>query len=95
MADFRSRLCGNPEQTAMSLCGSKTTFAIHAIIPMTMFDFLPRCFLENPSLDWRRINKMSHPEPDAVLVLCQSVPLTCRCAFSSPAGEDWGEGKCA
>jgi hypothetical protein len=31
----------------MPLCGSKTTFAIHAIIPMTIFDFLARCFLED------------------------------------------------
>ena len=61
MTDFGSRLCGNAERTATPLCGSKTTFAIHAIIPMTTFDFLARCFLENRGLDWRRIKKMSTP----------------------------------
>jgi hypothetical protein len=45
MTHFGSRLCGNAERTATPLCQSKTTFAIHAIIPMTLFDFSAQVFL--------------------------------------------------
>ena len=85
MADFGSRLCGNPERSATPFYRSKTTFPIHAIIPITIFDFLARCFLENRSLDWRRINKMSTPNSTVVFVLCQSVPhLALRVLLLSP-----------
>lgn len=74
MTDFGSRLCGNAERTATPFCRSKTTFAIHAIIPMTIFDFSGQVFLGKPKPGLETNQQDAHPKLNVVFGLCQSVP---------------------